>query len=218
MYYIISSCLKYYQSTYPVVVKSLLQSGIQSSQIIFIVGGSETETVDVTEDGISIAFVTYNSFDLTGLIYIAENIDKYQEYKNFFLLHDTCEVLPYFKEKSEEFNTLEIIKPLSKNISMNIGMYSSQCLTEQLQVLQNIKYFPTSAADLQNVKNFFVVNEDILFNKYRATSVYNSSWKVLDEVGYYNKDNIRTVELFEDIGIVKIKANTKTKAIWNVEL
>jgi hypothetical protein len=218
MYYIISSCLKYHKSTYPVIAKSLLESGIQSSQIIFVVGGSETETVDVTEDGISMAFVAYNSFDLTGLIYTAENIHKYQEYNNFFLLHDTCEVLPYFKEKSEEFNTLEIIKPLSKNISMNIGMYSSQCLTEQLQVLQDAKYFPTSAADLQNVKNFFVVNEDILFNKYQATSAYNSSWKVLDEIGYYNKDNIRTVELFEDIGIVKIKANTKTKAIWNVEL
>lgn len=218
MYYIISSYLKYYESTYPILVDSLLKSGIQSSQIIFVVGGSHLEESHTTEEGVKIVFRKYNSFDLTGLIYIAENLHEYKNYNNYFLLHDTCKVLPHFKDKSLQYSMSDIVKPLTSNISMNIGMYSAQCLSEQLGMLSSIKFYPNTPKDLQDVKTFFVQNEDIIFNRYEHKAVYNAKWKVLDEVGYYNRDNVRTVELFEDIGIIKIKANTQTKAIWNVEL
>jgi hypothetical protein len=199
----------------------MIESGIDVHDIIFVIGGTHKLEKLISDEGVELLFVDYNSFDVNGLICIAENLDKYTKHDNFFLLHDTCEVLPYFKEQSEKFANTDLVKPLCDNISMNIGMYSRKCLLDECNFLKSLKFYPVTTSDLQTVKTFFVINEDILFKKYKQPNIYyNTKWNVVNEsVNFYNIGNTnRTIELFEDIGLIKIKANTRTKSVWDVDL
>jgi hypothetical protein len=165
MKYIISSNKEYYKNTYLPLVTSLIDSGIESTNIMMVVGGCSTDSLLENPLNINIQPVLYNSFDMTGLIYVAENSEKFLDI-NYFLLHDTCLVGPNFKELSENINPDVPIRTLRECISMNIGMYSLQTLNENRENLNMLKYYPKTKEELQQVKEIFVVNEDVIFKMY----------------------------------------------------
>lgn len=165
MKYIISSNIDYYKKTYLPIVTSLIDSGIASTDIIMVVGGCSESFTLLNILDINIIQVPYNSFDLTGLIYVAENSEKFLDV-NYFLLHDTCLVGPNFKRLVEDIPPGIPIKTLREGISMNIGMYSLQTLEENKENLAKLKYYPKTKEELQQVKELFVVNEDIIFKLY----------------------------------------------------
>ena len=165
MKYIISSNINYYKNTYIPLVTSLIDSGIQNTDIVMVVGGCAEDTLLENTLGINIAAVSYNSFDLTGLIYVSENSDKFLDL-NYFLLHDTCLVGTNFKKLSEVAIADIPIKTLREGISMNIGMYSLQTITENRANLISLKYYPQTNQELQQVKEIFVRNEDLIFKLY----------------------------------------------------
>lgn len=165
MKYIISSNKNYYKNTYPPLITSLIDSGIEAKDILMVVGDCEEDFILENILDINIIPVPYNSFDLTGLIYVAENHEKFLD-SHYFLLHDTCLVGPNFKKLAENIQLNDPIKTLREGISMNIGMYSLQTLIENSNSLDKLKYYPKTKEDLQQVKNVFVVNEDIIFKIY----------------------------------------------------
>ena len=188
MKYIISSNINYYKNTYLPIVKSLLDAGISRQDILMVVGGSSEDTILNNSLDIQIVPVLYNSFDLTGLIYVSENSEKFLD-SNYFLLHDTCLVGPNFKKLAEQINVNDPIKTLREDMSMNIGMYSLQTLIENKNSLDKLKYYPKTAEDLQHIKQIFVVYEDIIFKLYGE---------------YCYKNNYTGVE-YEMITIAKLK-------------
>lgn len=166
MKYIVSSNKNYYKNTYLPLITSLIDSNIEVTDILMVVGDCEENFVLENTLGINIVPVPYNSFDLTGLIYVAENSEKFLD-SHYFLLHDTCLVGPNFKKLAENIQLNEPIKTLREGISMNIGMYSLQTLIENKSNLDKLKHYPKTKEDLQQVKNVFVVNEDIIFKTYQ---------------------------------------------------
>jgi hypothetical protein len=74
--------------------------------------------------------------------------------------------LIFAKKLAENIQLNDPIKTLREGISMNIGMYSLQTLIENSNSLDKLKYYPKTKEDLQQVKNVFVVNEDIIFKIY----------------------------------------------------
>jgi hypothetical protein len=167
MKYIISSNINYYEKTYLPIVTSLIDSGIINTDIIMIVGGCKDININLENNlNINIIPVEYNSFDLTGLIYVAENNEKFLD-TNYFLLHDTCLVGPNFKRLAENVIPNTPIQTLRGSISMNIGMYSLQTLNENKENLSKLKYNPQTEEELQQVKEIFVINEDIIFKLYQ---------------------------------------------------
>jgi hypothetical protein len=173
MKYIISSNINYYENTYKPLVTSLIDSGIETEDIVMVVGGCAEDSLLKNVLGINVIPVLYNSFDLTGLIYVAENSEKFLD-TNYFLLHDTCLVGPNFKKLSQEVEVDTPIKTLREGISMNIGMYSLQSLNENIENLSKLKYYPQTPEELQQVKELFVVNEDIIFKLYGDYCYRNS--------------------------------------------
>ena len=173
MKYIISSNINYYKNTYPVLMTSLIDSGISTKDIIMVVGGCSQENSLDNNMNITIVPVPYNSFDLTGLIYVSENIEKFMD-TSYFLLHDTCLVGPNFKKLVENIPVNVPIRTLREGISMNIGMYSLQTLNENIQNLKSLKYYPNNKEEIQQVKQIFVENEDLLFKLYEDYYYKNS--------------------------------------------
>ena len=173
MKYIISSNINYYKNTYKPLVTSLIDSGIEPADIAMVVGGCAEDSVLENIFKIHIVPVAYNSFDLTGLIYVSENSEKFLD-SNYFLLHDTCLVGPNFKKLSEEVQEDVPIRTLREGISMNIGMYSLHTLNENRENLTNLKYYTQTKEELQQVKEIFVVNEDIIFKLYQDYCYKNS--------------------------------------------
>jgi len=151
----------------------MLDSGIESKDIIFVIGGSEDEFESISNGQTIVSYVSYNSFDLTGLIYVANNLQKIEE-DHFFLLHDTCLVGKNFKKLSQNFNPSDIIKTVRPGISQNIGMYSRTCIQENIEFLNSLKFYPKNEEELQSVKQVFVVKEDIIFKKYPSYCYINS--------------------------------------------
>jgi hypothetical protein len=173
MKYIISSNIDYYKKTYKPIVTSLLDSGISKENILMVVGGCETNSILENSLNINIISVEYNSFDLTGLIYVSENSEKFID-SEYFLLHDTCLVGQNFKKLSENTIPNIPIRTLREGISLNIGMYSLQTLIENKKNLNSLKYYPKNKEELQQVKQIFVENEDIIFRLYEKYCYKNS--------------------------------------------
>ncbi len=142
MYYIISSHINYYQNTYPILVKSMIESGIDVHDIIFVIGGTHKLEKLISDEGVELLFVDYNSFDVNGLICIAENLDKYTKHDNFFLLHDTCEVLPYFKEQSEKETGVDSgVKSLLEPLGFLFKEEKSKKLNEEVNRMKQLFHY-----------------------------------------------------------------------------
>lgn len=235
MIYVISSHSKYYQDTYPVIVQSLLDANINSENIIMVVGGCESGTVLENPLGIQLIPVEYNSFDLTALIYISDIIDTI-EMDHIFLMHDTCFVGPRFKTLSEQYSPDDIIKTLRSAISMNIGLYSKQIIIHSKEMLDNLKYYPKTEQELQQVKEIFVTNEDLIFrlcpeqcyvNHYVTEGKGNSNLNDLKAL--YNREPYlsyfqklqeskiqREVGYGAELDFYKLQANTGWGDLWKI--
>lgn len=236
--YIISSHINYYRDTYPIIVTSLLNAGISFNDIIMVVGGV-TDTVSMMGDNhlymTNIIPVKYNSFDLTGLIYITENLNIL-EFTHVFLLHDTCLVGPKFGLLSQKFDSTDVIKTLRPGISMNIGLYSKYILEKNLKTILNLKFYPNTPEQLQSIKEFFVLNEDIVFKTYPEQCYKNhyvngaSDFKTIQELRllfnhniyhqYFNKlesSNIqRQIGYGLELDFYKFQANTGWGGKWKI--
>jgi len=91
----ISSHKKFVNKTTPLLISTLLKSGIKNEDIYVFCGGFE-ENKNFIKDGINCYTVTHNSYEYTSYIEILENKLDY----NWFLMHDTCYVGPDFKKTS----------------------------------------------------------------------------------------------------------------------
>jgi hypothetical protein len=235
MKYLISSHFKYYTDTYPVIIQSLLDAKIDVKDIIMVVGGCPMDTILNNPLNIQLVPVEYNSFDLTALIYAAdilENLDT----DHVFLMHDTCLVGPKFKNLVMDYHPNDIIKTLRSAISMNIGLYSKYILEKNKSNLNQLKFYPETEQEVQHVKEFFVVNEDIVFKSYPYqcyTNYYVSDGRAnftLDELkDRFNKEpylsyikklqnsNIkREIGYGTELDFYKLQANTNWGGLWKI--
>jgi len=192
--YFISSHKQYYTSTYLPLVTSLLEAGISSEDIYMIVGGC-TDNDDISFDNklkINLEPAPYNSFDLTALVYAALNLETI-DFTHIFLMHDTCLVGPNFKTLVENYNPNSLIKTLRPALSMNIGLYSKQSIQRDIKFLQDIQFNPTTPEQLQQVKEFFVVNEDIIFRQYPNECYKNYYTKGVIDTNALTLDQLHTI-------------------------
>lgn len=145
---------------------SLLDSGISPDKITMVIGDCPEKLYQLDNPlNINLVPVPYNSFDMTALIYVSDNLNKFSD-DYFFLMHDTCLAGPNFKAAAETFDPSLKIKTLHEGLSRNIGMYSRQCIIERTPNLNGLKCYPKTPTELQKVKEMFVVLEDALFKTY----------------------------------------------------
>jgi hypothetical protein len=127
----ISSCKQYSAKTIPIIVKSLLNSGITTRDMLIVEGGYDERIINIC-DNITHIKTNHNSFDFTALIDIVEyNIEA----NAWFSLHDTCRVGLSFKQclYSADLNYNKIA--LKQFPSMSIGLFKYSYLQQHRDLI-----------------------------------------------------------------------------------
>jgi len=191
--------------TIPIVVKSLLDSGISKEDIFIFNSGFDFEKEE-TIDGIVNYYLNHNSYEYSPLIHICE---KQLESDYWFLLHDTCKVGPKFKELLYNFNGTPDKLALKLKPAMSIGTYKYEYLLSVKEKLFGIKNTDYSNESMDRWKLWGVPNEDyILWMTPPDAILYNNNdMQVIAYENWYGTGTTRRTEYFSSLDIYKNKSN-----------
>ena len=97
--YLVASCLGFYERTVPVMIKQLLEEGVEPKRIKVVVNGC-TLNSDKVIDGVAYAFTTHDAWEWSALYEapLRWNFDY------AFLIHDTSVIFPGFRRSVENIN------------------------------------------------------------------------------------------------------------------
>jgi hypothetical protein len=208
----ISTCEKFSKYTLPVIIPSLLENGLSSSQLLIINGGSEKWSVENYGD-VAMICTPQNSFEYTPLIEVVEHhIDS----EFWFLLHDTCVVGPSFKELVYSPPILDAEKTALRTCpSMSVGLYQMKYLMRHKDRLMSIKNTDNSLESIQRWKQWGVPNEDFMLWKLQdaPTHLYHKNKQPPEGhvfQGYedlYGTGMKRRIEYYPQLDLLKAKSN-----------
>jgi len=208
MIFLINSNKNYYQVTTPILIKSLVASGVKKQNIVVVVGACESEMTK-TIDSVEHHMVNHDSVDMTSFIYVVEHDVNFD---SFFYLHDTCEVGKSFY--GDVVGLLEKHKPikcmrLKKGASMNIGWYNVKYVKEHKNRIIDQKNLDISNKGLQDAKHKAVNEEDLVFNLIGGkVSKFTTRGPILIKVDeLYGKSSKRRCEFYDEINLKKYKRN-----------
>ena len=184
----ISSVKKFSSYTLPIIIPSLLKSGIKESEMVIFEGGYHARDIG-TYGSITHIRVAHNSFDYTALIDIVEH-EIESDY--WFLLHDTCKAGPEFGNLVRDIPAGEpdVVCMLGSHPgTMNICAYKYDYLLSKKQELLALKN--TDYEDLDSAKR-------------RATEAENSLQEgyVLYHPELFSEElNAGTPSIYKDGGV-----------------
>jgi hypothetical protein len=204
----ISSVKKYSDYTLPIIIPSLLESGIPREDIYIFEGGYDERTVE-NYNGITHIKVAHNSFDYTALIDIVEN-NLESEY--WFLIHDTCKVGPKFAElvsKIPEGEPDVICMLGAVPGTMNICSYKYTYLKEKYDQIVSLKNTDYTEQGLLKAKEVAANAENtlqigsILYNP----ELFSDILFERQPSQYLNNGVNRNVRYFGNLDVYKYQAN-----------
>lgn len=202
----ISSHIEFHEKTYPIIVKSLIDSGVPPKDIYFFIGGCDkVEQVEGKE--VNVWKVDHNSIDFTGLIAVLElNLRS----DRWFLLHDTLYVGPNFYKHICSHLTQPNVIGMSKFWSKNMGSYSQTYLSNIAHWLlldYKNKDLSKEAAHRFKTMNINTENEFLKCEDY-----YTHKEPIMKEYGvdFYKSGTLRDVQYYFDIDIYKIQSHLAT--------
>jgi len=165
----IASCFEGLNIQVPRLIENIIKTNIPTDYVHFIVGGCPIEkTYHV--NGIEIIEVKYRCFEFTPLIFIVNNPD-YFNFDYAFFTHDTVIFGINFYDiikkdishcKNNNFDTMKIN---TKNLSMNIGIYSKNIILESKDTLLSLSLNSNNYNDLFELKSKLQCYEDFILKK-----------------------------------------------------
>lgn len=212
----VNSTKEYSEKTLPILIPSLINSGINSKDIFVFEGGHYKRTVTKT-DAYNLIKTDNNTIDFTALIDIVEN-ELESDY--WFYIHDTCKVGPKFKELLYNIPRIRPDKiALAYIYSMNIGSYKYEYLLKHRNRLLEIKNQDYSRDGIQRCKLWGVYAEDYMLHQLTdsRTYVYNphiSNHSVLDNINWYDTNIKRRTEYHPKLDLYKSKSNFNGIKKW----
>lgn len=215
----ITSNIQFSQHTYPIIVPSLIASGVNPTDIYFIEGG-HTERSCKVQDGINYIRTNHNSVEYTSLIDIVEHN---MESDYWFMLHDTCRVGGQFFNLIQNIPTGSPKVALRRHPAMSIGAYNYNYLKIHTDRLMQVKNTDYSRETVQYWKQWGIENEDFMLWKETSTPciIYNphieENLQVIEEKPWYNTNTIRRVEYYPQLDLYKNKANWHAKPWMEID-
>lgn len=213
----IATNIDFYKKTLPIIIPSLLNSGINKEQIHIFCGGCETQEITIYED-YKFYKVEYRSFELTPLIAICE-MELKTDY--WFLIQDTCKVGLKFKEKLYKFPSENPDKiALRISPSMNIGTYKYDYLIKNKDYILKSKMFCKTPEDFSKNKKWTILNEDYVLWKLNPPAVcYQGTVnRISNNDSWYGGDATRITEYFSSLDLYKNKSNWGQSANYTSDL
>ena len=212
----ISSNRRFLPVTYSNIVKGLLSAGINKKEIYIFNGHDKTEDNENVKDqeniyDVNIVNLNYNCFDINSMSGILEN--KLDNCDWWFLLHDTCDVLPEFRQKlyGFDYQQYECVRACNPHCG-NIGAYKYSCLEKKKNKIHNLKNYSLSHTQ-QEFKRRSIDLEDFIFNKSKNCGEFIGGMKS-EHVQFMNTP--RKAEHYLGIEIIKYKANYKRSETYIV--
>lgn len=204
----VATNINFYKLSLNVVLKSLVDAGIDPKDIHVFNAGFDESSYFVTEEGMTLYKLNHNSYEYSPLI---EIVEKEIESEYWFLIHDTCQVGPKFKELLYNIpeNKPEKVA-LRQHPAMSIGVYRYDYLLSVKDKLLSIKNSNYSEESLAYWKYWGVSNEDfILWKTHPAPPVYNNihNWQVINYDNWYGTGTIRRTEYYPALDLYKNKSN-----------
>lgn len=191
----------FYLKSLPVVLTSLLESGIPKEDI-HIFNNAFESSYDEQIDNITHHYMDHNSCEHGALV---EIVEKQLESDYWFLIHDTCKVGPNFK-------TLLYNIPESKPEKIALTVYPSMCIGSY-----RYDYLLSQKEKILSLKNQWryavYTNEDsILWYTDPPAVCYNgyNSWccELLNENdNWFGTETIRRSEYYPSLDLYKNKSN-----------
>jgi len=200
----ISSHIGFYEKTYPIIIKSMLDNGVPADDIYFFIGGCEKYEKAENSD-VHVWKVNHNSVDFTGLISV---IDLGIDADRWFLLHDTLYVGPNFYKHINQYHSEPDVIAMSKLWSKNMGSFSKEYLNKISPIL--LSEYKNTKLDKQAAHEFKTMNI-VTENRFLVTENYftEKTPKILAAaVDFYNSGTPRDIQYYFDIDIYKIQSHT----------
>lgn len=197
----------FYEKTLPIIISSLLESGIEKKDIHVFNSGFDDYKMEIIDE-ITYHFLNHNSYEYGPLIEICEKRIK-SEY--WFLIHDTCKVGLNFKKLLYNIPNKNTIKiALKSKPSMSIGLYNYNYLLSIEEKLLSIKNTDYSNEKMMYWKRWGATNEDfILWLTDPKPIIYNNIdyWTILNYDNWYDTNTIRRTEYYPSLDLYKNKSN-----------
>jgi hypothetical protein len=193
MKFIVPTTEKYSEVTLPVLIPSLVRSGVSPTDIVICYNSDREEYDVVDEQGIVHHYFDSHLYEYVALL----GALRYDE--DVFFLHDTCEVDDNFLEllthfmEGKEFRSIR----LKRGYSNNMGVYTHARLME---IKPRIKEFPKSID-----KNTAIKWEDTFYGD--GTLCFGGAPRVEGPIDVYGQSQPRRVEHYTAIGIKKYKSH-----------
>lgn len=216
----INSTKDYSEKTIPILVESLLESGISSNNIFVIEGGYKKREIIKKNTHVHI-LTNHNSIDYTGLIDIVEN-EMESDY--WFNIHDTCRVGRNFKELLQNIPESFPDKiALAFHPSMNIGSYKYSYLKQNKNKLLHLKNTDYSRETIQYWKKKGAEIEDYLLHKSKDSSTLVYNCNLLTKINiikenWYGTETKRITEYYSNLDLYKSKSNWNRKSWMEIDL
>lgn len=187
----VNSTKNYSEKTLPIIIPSLIDSGIDPEDIFVFEGGHDKRSV-IKKDTYTLIQTDNNTIDLTGLIDIVEN-ELESDY--WFYIHDTCKVGPKFKELL--YNIPESFPDkiaLTVHPSMNIASYKYSYLMRYKDKLLKVKNKDYSEKKLKKLKEWSIHCEDLILHKPHQNGMGMIGIHS-DTIEFYNPELSNRIEL-----------------------
>ncbi len=192
---VISSHIKSYQKTIPLLINSLTRNNLDTNKILIVIGGNETRS-ESTYLNCQTIFVDHNSYDHTGLI---EIIEGNHETDYWFSSHDTCIAGAGF------VNFLLKYKPKKDYVSMtdmgwlNMGLFKYSYLKRNKQYILSLK----------NCSKIRAILSERVFTRLEDYDYFikdHNCIRSLENENIYNDDKKRNVLYFKGIDFYKYQS------------
>ncbi len=178
----------------PKLVKSLIESGVPSEDILVVVGGCGKEG-ETQRYGVRLVFVTHNSYDHTGLIYLLESNEAYPWW---WSMHDTTEAgKDFYRKICAVGGTYEHIA-VGEEGWLNMGLFS-------MDFLQRVKAYVLA---LKNCSKLAAILSERVYPRLTQSSSYapRGHFTFLDHKDVYGDGAIRRVIYYQAIDLYKYQS------------
>ncbi len=192
---VITSHIKSYQKTVPLLINSLTRNNFDSEKILLVIGGNENKS-ESTYLNCQTVFVDHNSFDHTGLIEILEGKHK-SDY--WFSSHDTCIAGPNFIKFLRNYKPKKDYVSMTEMGWLNMGLFKNSYLERNKEYIFSLK----------NCSKIRAILSERVFTRLEDYDYFirdNNCIRSLENENIYNDDKKRNVLFFKGLDFYKYQS------------
>jgi beta-1,4-mannosyl-glycoprotein beta-1,4-N-acetylglucosaminyltransferase len=221
---IVNSCMKYHQTTLPIIVDSARKAGIPFRNLYIVVGESDENTIDLSNGYTLIFSRLVVDSGMCHFTQTSHGIAELKQYTHFFYTHDTSVFLePFWKNIQKHADNCSSYIKMQPIASKSIGFFNVDWILKNKKEV--LSYFTITDKDLafrfkigdipneDEIRKFpnihTYLNEDVVFEYKDGRTPMGDTFQnnITTYLVKQYSDQIRLASVYEDPGLIKFQAN-----------